>query len=135
RDLFTHFSGVTFPVSTLAPDASGELVAYSWIFPNVVPMGHWWYSNLPAYIATDLRARLQGVPKTKQGGYYSDSYNLEFVLPEFNMYRRLVAEALADEAIRGRGWSVDRALELARSILLENPRRLFGRANLGTAAS
>ncbi|SIO14875.1 glucuronate isomerase [Singulisphaera sp. GP187] len=128
RELFNHFSGVTFPVSTLSPDAGGELVAYSWIFPNVVPMGHWWYSNIPAYIAADLRARLQAVPKVKQVGYYSDAYKLEFVLPKFNMFRRVLAETLADDAVRGQGWSIDRALELARLILLENPKRIFGRA-------
>ncbi len=55
QELFNHFAGCTFPVSTLSPDAGAELVAYSWIFPNVVPMGHWWYSNLPVYIANDLR--------------------------------------------------------------------------------
>ncbi len=127
RDLFNHFSGVTFPVSTLSPDASAELVAYSWIFPNVVPMGYWWYSNVPAYIAADLKARLQAVPKTKQVGYYSDAYKLEFVLPKFNTFRTVLAETLADDAIRGRGWSTDRAIEMARLILLDNPRRIFGR--------
>ena len=45
RELFNHFSNVTFPVSTLSPDAAAELVAYAWIFPNVVPMGYWWYSE------------------------------------------------------------------------------------------
>jgi glucuronate isomerase len=128
RELFNHFSGVTFPISTLSPDAGAELVAYSWIFPNVLPLGHWWYSNIPAFIAADLRARLQGVPKVKVVGYYSDAYKLEFVLPKFNMFRRLLAETLADDAIRGRGWSTDRALDLARHVLLENPRRIFGRA-------
>ncbi len=127
RELFQHFAGVTFPVSTLAPDAAGELVAYSWIFPNVVPMGHWWYSNLPAFIAPDLRARLQAVPKSKPVGYYSDAYKLEFVLPKFGMYRRILAEVLADEAVRGRGWPVDRAIELARHLLVDNPKRIFAR--------
>ena len=126
RELFNHFAGVTFPVSTLSPDAGGELVAYSWIFPNVVPMGHWWYSNIPPYIAADLRARLQAVPKVKQVGYYSDAYKLEFVLPKFNMYRKILAETLAEDAIRGQGWTADRALELARLVLVENPRRIFG---------
>jgi glucuronate isomerase len=127
RALFNHFAGVTFPVSTLSPDAGAELVAYSWIFPNVVPFGHWWYSNVPAFIAADLRARLQAVPQTKLVGYYSDAYKLEFVLPKFNMYRRVLAQTLADDAVRGQGWSVDRALELARLILLDNPRRIFER--------
>ena len=125
RALFNHFAGVTFPVSTLSPDAGAELVAYAWIFPNVVPLGHWWYSNVPAFIAGDLRARLQAVPKTKLVGYYSDAYKLEFVLPKFNTFRKVLAETLADDAVRGRGWSVDRALELARLVLLDNPRRIF----------
>jgi len=126
RPLFNHFSGVTFPVSTLAPDAGGELVAYSWIFPNVVPMGHWWYSNIPASISHDLKARLQALPKTKPVGYYSDAYKLEFVLPKFNMYRKILAETLADDYIRGRSWSTERALELARHVLIDNPKRMFG---------
>jgi glucuronate isomerase len=127
RELFNHFAGVTFPVSTLAPDAGAELVAYAWIFPNVVPMGHWWYSNVPAYLAADLAARLQALPKVKVVGYYSDAYKLEFVVPKFNMFRRALAETLAGDAVRGRGWSIDRALEVARHVLLDNPRRIFRR--------
>jgi glucuronate isomerase len=125
RELFNHFAGVTFPISTLSPDAAPELVAYSWIFPNVVPLGHWWYSNVPAFIAHDLRARLEALPKTKQVGYYSDAYKLEFVLPKFNMYRRILAETLAEHAVRGRGWSAERALDLARYVLLTNSKRIF----------
>ena len=132
RKLFTHFASVTFPVSTLAPDAGAELVAYSWIFPNVLPMGHWWYSNIPAYIAADLRARLQALPKTKLVGYYSDAYKLEFILPKFNMYRRVLAETLAEEYVRGRGWPLERALELGKVVLLDNPRRIFGRNQRST---
>ncbi len=127
RDLFNHFANVTFPVSTLSPDAAPELVAYSWIFPNVVPLGHWWYSNIPAFIAADLKARLQAVPKVKQVGYYSDAYKLEFILPKFNMYRRVLAETLADDAVRGQRWSTDRALDLARRVLLDNTRRIFAK--------
>jgi glucuronate isomerase len=125
RELFNHFSEVTFPVSTLAPDAGAELVAYAWIFPNVLPMGHWWYANVPAYIANDLRARLEALPKVKLLGYYSDAYKLEFIAPKFNMYRRILAEVLADEAIRGRGLQLDQALELAKLILIDNPKRVF----------
>jgi len=126
RELFNHFSSVVFPVSTLSPDAGAELVAYSWIFPNVLPMGHWWYSNIPAFIAADLKARIQALPKVKLLGYYSDAYKLEFILPKFNMYRRLLAETLADEAVAGRGWTVEQALDVAKLILIDNPRRVFG---------
>jgi glucuronate isomerase len=126
RELFNHFSNVKFPVSMLAPDASAELVAYAWIFPNVLPMGHWWYANVPAYIAGDLRARLQALPKVKLLGYYSDAYKLEFIAPKFNMYRRILAEELAEVAVRGSGWSIDEALQLAKLVLIDNPKRIFG---------
>jgi glucuronate isomerase len=133
RELFNHFTSVTFPISTLPPDAGAELVAYAWIFPNVLPMGHWWYSNVPIFIAADLKARLQALPKVKLLGYYSDAYKLEFISPKFNMYRRILAEVLAEDAVRGRGWTVDQALQLARLILLDNPRRVFGCAGQGSS--
>ena len=40
------------------------------------------------------------MPKTKQIGYYSDAYKLEFVLPKYNMYRRILATMLADDFVR-----------------------------------
>lgn len=128
--LFNRFPGVAFPVSTLSPDASAELVAYSWIFPNVVPMGHWWYSNIPQFIATDLAARLQAVPKTKLVGYYSDAYKLEFILPKFAMFRRVLATTLA-RTMEERGWSADRALEVGNLVLRDNPKRIFASAGAG----
>ena len=55
-ELFNAFPEVTFCISVLSSGQNQELVSYSWIFPNVVTNGHWWYSNIPAYIAVDLRA-------------------------------------------------------------------------------
>ncbi|NNJ24619.1 glucuronate isomerase [Alienimonas chondri] len=124
-DLFNAFPEVTFPVSVLAPTLNQELVSYAWIFPNVVTSGHWWYSNIPAHIANDLRARLQAVPGDKQIGYYSDAYKLEFVLPKFAMYRRILAKELFAEYCEGRGWGEERAVELGLKVLRGNSERLF----------
>src|SRR5262249_27459759 len=115
--LFNAFPEVTFCVSVLASVQNQELVSYSWIFPNVMTSGHWWYSNIPAYIAQDTRARLQAVQKIKQIGYYSDMYKLEFGLPKFNMYRRILAQVLADDFIRPRIYNEAQAIELARLLL------------------
>jgi glucuronate isomerase len=124
-ELFNAFPEVTFPISVLSSGQNQELVAYSWIFPNVATSGHWWYSNIPAYIEADLRARLQAVPKVKQIGYYSDMYKLEFGLPKFNMYRRLLARVLADDFVRGGVLNERGALELARCVLRDNVQRIF----------
>ncbi len=125
-ELFNAFPDVTFCISVLSSGQNQELVSHSWIFPNIVTSGHWWYSNIPAYIESDLRARLQAVPKTKQIGYYSDMYKLEFGLPKFNMYRRLLACVLANDFVRPGILSETGAVELARCLLRENVERIFG---------
>ena len=124
-ELFNAFPEVTFPISVLSSSQNQELVSHAWIFPNVVTNGHWWYSNIPAYICSDLRARLQAVPKTKQIGYYSDAYKLEFVLPKFNMYRRVLAEMLASEYVKPGLMTETQAVELGHRLLRDNTREIF----------
>lgn len=126
RRLFNAFPTVKFPISVLASVTNQELVSYAWIFPNVITHGHWWYSNTPPYIEIDLAARLEAVPQNKQIGYYSDMYKLEFALPKFNMYRRILAKVLAERFVVDRGWSEERALELARRVLIDNVSGTFG---------
>lgn len=125
QELFNAFPEVTFCVSVLSSGMNQELVSHAWIFPNVVTCGHWWYSNIPMYIATDLRARLQAVPKTKQIGYYSDAYKLEFVLPKYNMYRRVLSEVLASDFIEAGRMTDRQAIDLARQILRDNVQSIF----------
>lgn len=124
-ELFNAFPQVTFPISVLASVTNQELVSYAWIFPNVVTNGHWWYSNTPAYIEHDAAARLEAVPQTKQIGYYSDAYKLEFVLPKFAMYKRILAKILAERFILDRGWSETAAIELGRKVLRGNVEKIF----------
>jgi glucuronate isomerase len=123
--LFNAFPDVPFCISVLSSGQNQELVSFGWIFPNVFPSGHWWYSNIPAYIGPDLRARLQAVPKSKLIGYYSDMYKLEFALPKYNMYRRILAQILADEFVRPHILTETQAVELSRMLLRENVRRIY----------
>jgi glucuronate isomerase len=124
-ELFNAFPQVTFPVSVLASVTNQELVSYAWIFPNVISNGHWWYSNTPTFIELDLAARLEAVPRTKQIGYYSDMYKLEFALPKFNMYKRILAKVLAERFVIDRGWSETSAVELGQQLLRGNVERVF----------
>ena len=125
QSLFNAFPEVTFPVSVLASVTNQELASYAWIFPNVVTNGHWWYSNTPAFIEHDAAARLEAVPQTKQIGYYSDMYKLEFALPKFNMYKRILAKILAERYVIDRQWSETRAIELGTTVLRDNTDRIF----------
>ena len=126
RELFNAFPQVTFPISVLVSVTNQELTSYSWIFPNVVTNGHWWYSNTPTYIEHDLSARLEAVPATKQIGYYSDMYKLEFALPKFAMYKRILAKVLAERYVIDRNWSETRAIAFAKQVLRDNTTKIFG---------
>ncbi len=124
--LFNHFPDVRFFISVLTSMQNQELASYSWIFPNVLTHGHWWYSNIPALIYRDSQLRLQAVPISKQIGYYSDAYKLEFILPKYNMYRQTLVRILAEDFIQQRGWTETQAIELARQLLHDNANALFG---------
>ena len=124
-DLFNAFPAVKFPVSVLASVTNQELASYSWIFPNVITNGHWWYSNTPTFIEHDTAARLEAVPQTKQIGYYSDMYKLEFALPKFAMYKRILAKVLAERYVIDRRWSEERAVAFGQRILRGNVESIF----------
>jgi len=125
KELFNAFPKVTFPISVLGSTSNNELVSYAWIFPNVVTNGHWWYSNIPTYIELDTKSRLEAVPRNKQVGYYSDMYKLEFALPKFRMYRRILAKVLAEDFVIARGWSETKALEFGKQVLRGNVETIF----------
>ena len=125
KELFNSFPGVMFPISVLASVTNQELTSYAWIFPNVVTHGHWWYSNTPAFIEHDLAARLEAVPRTKQIGYYSDMYKLEFALPKYAMFKRILAKVLAERFVIDRGWSERQAIELGTLVLRGNVESIF----------
>ena len=125
KELFNAFPRVTFPISVLASVTNQELTSYAWIFPNVTTNGHWWYSNTPAFIEQDLAARLEAVPRTKQIGYYSDMYKLEFALPKFAMFKRILAKVLAERFVVDRGWTERHAIELGEQVLRGNVETMF----------
>ena len=55
-------------------------------------------------------ARSPAVPATKQIGYYSDMYKLEFAMPKFAMFKRILAGQLAERFVIECGWSEERAI-------------------------
>ena len=57
---------------------------------------------------------------------YGQSVWLDFVSRELLKSGGL-GRLVAEDGIRGRGWSAEHALDVARVVLLENPRRIFGR--------
>ena len=47
-------------------------------------------------------------------------YKLEFALPKFAMYKRMLAKVLAERFVIDRGWSEEKAIALGRQVLRDN---------------
>ena len=125
-ELFREFASVTFCVALISAGPSEELGYLSRALPNVMTGGHGGDLNdVPAALEYTVRCRLQAVPQTKQIGYYTATDRLEFALPQFNMYRRILAHVLASDFIRPRIYTVGQALGLGRLLLRDNARRVF----------
>jgi glucuronate isomerase len=69
---------------------------------------------------------MEAIPRNKQLGYYSDAYKLEFILPKFRMYKRILADVLASDFCQGKGWTEERAIDLGKQILRGNVEQIFG---------
>ena len=129
--LFNHYPDVRFPTSVLSDTQGLELTSSAWIRHNVYPSGHWWYLNNPTDIAREVSRRLEVVPLHKIIAYYSDAYYLEFILPKFRMYKYTLAKVLAEKIESSKydpnmiEINEDKALEIAWSILWNNPQAIF----------
>src|SRR5207302_645829 len=103
-----------------------ELTYLSKLFANVVTSGHGGdANNVPAALERTVRERLQVIPQVKLIGYYTGMDRLEFALPQFNMYRRALAQTLATHYVRPRLYTVGQAVALGRLLLRDNARRIF----------
>lgn len=125
RKLFNMFPKVFYPVSIISHPQNHELVSYSWIYHNVVACGHWSFSDVPTFVTHDLSARLQAIPRNKIIGYFSEAPTLEFVHPKFKMFKTSLARVLARDFVVDKGWSHEKAIDLARDILLNNIKNIF----------
>jgi hypothetical protein len=52
-------------------------------------------------------------------------YKLEFALPKFGMFKRILAKVLAERFVIDRNWSEERAVELGTQVLRGNTERIF----------
>jgi len=80
------------------------------------------------------RAARSSTANQKQAGYYTDAYKLEFCLPKFAMYKRILAKILAEAVRRRTRLERKQAVGLGRRVLRGNVEQIFrwpSRPNVG----
>ncbi|MEM2511889.1 MAG: hypothetical protein QXX61_02005, partial [Ignisphaera sp.] len=117
--IFAMYSEVRFDVLIADSALSHQLTVVAKNYPNVSLSGYWWYSMYPEIIRSYLKLRLQMLPYSKIGGFFSDAYVVEWVYGKASLAKKELAYALSEMVYLN---YIDResALELAKSILCEN---------------
>lgn len=93
--------------------------------PNFSLAGYWWHGFFPDVMVQVMSERLDMLPLTKQIGFFSDAYCVEWTYGKLVMVRRLMAEVLAERIVRGQ-YSQDDAMHIAREIFFQSPQSLLG---------
>jgi hypothetical protein len=92
--------------------------------PNLCLAGYWWHNFFPSSIAQVMDERLDMLPTNRQIGFFSDAYCVEWLYAKSKLVRMELAKALADRIARGQ-YTLDGAVETARKLLHETPKRLL----------
>jgi hypothetical protein len=92
--------------------------------PNFSLAGFWWHNFFPDVIRQVMGERLDMLPATKQVGFFSDAYCVEWTYAKAVLVRKQLAAVLGQKIDQGQ-FSPDEALHVARSILFETPQHLL----------
>jgi hypothetical protein len=93
--------------------------------PNLSLAGFWWHNFFPDAIRQVLAERLEMLPASRQVGFLSDAYGVEWTYAKAIIVRKQLARVLAERIERGQE-TFEEALALARAVLFESPQALLG---------
>jgi len=105
--------------------ANQSLATLARELPNLSLAGYWWHNFFPDVIRQVMAERLDMLPVTKQVGFFSDAYCVEWTYAKAVLVRKQLARVLAEKISQGQ-YDRELALLIARAILYETPQALLG---------
>ncbi len=124
-DMVARHPRVRFQCFLASAHANQTLCTLARELPNFSLAGYWWHNFFPAFIARVMGERLDTLATSRQVGFFSDAYTLEWSYAKARMVRRIMAEVLAERVARGQYGKAD-ALSIARATCYETPQQLLG---------
>jgi hypothetical protein len=93
--------------------------------PNLSLAGYWWHNFFPEVIRQIIGERLDMLPASKQVGFFSDAYCIEWTYAKAILVRRQLAQVLG-QRIEQDQFTFEEALKIAKGILFHTPQKLLG---------
>lgn len=88
--------------------------------PNLSLAGYWWHNFFPGVIAQVIDERLDMLPISRQLGFFSDAYCVDWLYAKSKLVRAELAKALTMRIARGQ-YTVDMAMEVAKKLFVNTP--------------
>jgi len=124
-EMIGRHPGMRFQCHVSSAHANQSLCTLCRELPNFSLAGYWWHNFFPSVIARVMDERLDMLPASKQIGFFSDAYCIEWTYAKAVIVKRIMAEVLANKITRGI-YDFDTAIETARRVLYDSPQTLCG---------
>jgi len=125
KTVFKDFPGVKINIMCAAASLSHEFTIVARMIPHVSLLGFWWHTLFPAYIEGIIAERLEALPVNKWIAIGTDAYSVEWAYGKVTLVLHCLARVLAEKIEQGY-FSEKEALWIARRILYDNPKEIYG---------
>jgi hypothetical protein len=124
-EMIARHPGLHFQCFLSSRHANQSLCTLARELPNLSLNGYWWHNFFPDIIRQVIAERLDMLPVSKQVGFFSDAYCVEWTYGKALLVRKQLARVLADKIEQGQ-YTRNDALAIAKAILFETPQTLLG---------
>jgi hypothetical protein len=130
-EMIARHPGLDFQCFLASRHANQSLCTLARELPNLSLAGYWWHNFFPEVIRQIISERLDMLPATKQIGFFSDAYCVEWTYAKAVLVRKQLAHVLAGRVTQGQ-YTRNDALGIARAVLYETPQTLLGMVPRGS---
>ena len=124
-EMVARHPGIRFQCYLSSAHANQTLCTLARELPNFSLAGYWWHNFFPSFMERVMRERLDMLAASRQVGFFSDAYTMEWSYAKARIVKCMLARVLAEKVAHGQ-YDRPAALAIAREILYEAPQRLMG---------
>ncbi len=124
-EMVARHPGIRFQCYLSSAHANQALCTLARELPNFSLAGYWWHNFFPSFMQRVMRERLDMLAASRQVGFFSDAYTMEWSYAKAAIVRRMLSGVLAEKVAQGQ-YDQPTAVAIARQILFEAPQHLMG---------
>lgn len=125
-EMISRHPKIQFQCMMASLHGNQTMTSFAREIPNLTMVGIWWHNFYPATLRIVLEQRLDMLPTNRQIGFFSDAYVLEWSYAKAYLFRKHMAEILANKINIGQ-YNLQDALDVFKAITYDTPNNCFDR--------